>query len=234
MGGVEQIPWLYDALTSIQDRLFLAPWRRWLAGGARGRVLEVGCGTGRNLPLYGSAAALVVALDPHPELLRAARRRRPGVPLVLARAEALPFRDATFDTVVSGLVFCSVDDPARGLGEVGRVLAPDGSLRMMEHVRHRRPVVAWLQDLVQPAWTRALGGCHPNRDTERSVEAAGFRIEEEGRRSRGVMRLFSARAAGGASASGGGGSASSSAGGSPRPSPGGTARAARPTTGARA
>lgn len=233
MRGVEQIPWLYDALMSIQDRLFLAPWRRWLAGGARGRVLEVGCGTGRNLPLYGSATALVVALDPHPELLRAARRRRPGVPLVLARAEALPFRDATFDTVVSGLVFCSVDDPARGLAEVARVLAPEGALRMMEHVRDRRPLVAKLQDLVQPAWTRALGGCRPNRETERSVEAAGFRIEEEGRRARGVLRLFSARASG-ASASGGRGSAPPSAGGSPRPSPGGTARAPRPTTGVRA
>jgi len=194
MRGIEQIPWLYDGLMSLQDRLGLRRWRRWLAGGAGGRVLEVGCGTGRNLPLYGSGAALVVGIDPAHAAVRTARRRAPGVPLVVARAEALPFRAGAFDTVVSGLVFCSVADPMRGLGEVRRVLAPGGSLRMIEHVRSRRPLVAKLQDLVQPVWTRVQGGCHPNRDTERSVEAAGFSIEAEGRRERGVMRRFTARA----------------------------------------
>jgi ubiquinone/menaquinone biosynthesis C-methylase UbiE len=152
----------------------------------------VGCGTGRNLPLYGRRAALVVGIDPHRDLLLAARRRAPGVPLVIASAEALPFRDAAFDTVVSGLVFCSVPDPMRGLAEVKRVLAPGGSLRMMEHVRYRGRLGAKLQDLVQPAWTCVIGGCHPNRDTEGNVEAAGFGIEEEGRRAKGVMRRFSA------------------------------------------
>jgi len=193
MRGIEQIPWLYDALMSLQDRLGLRRWRRWLAGGARGRVLEVGCGTGRNLPLYGDGATLVVGLDPARDAVRAARRRSPGVPLVVASAEALPFRAGAFDTVVSGLVFCSVPDPMRALAEVRRVLAPGGSLRMMEHVRSRRPLVAKLQDLVQPAWTRVQGGCHPNRDTERSVEAAGFAIDAEGRRERGAMRRFTAR-----------------------------------------
>jgi len=193
MRGIEQIPWLYDGLMSVQDRLGLRRWRRWLAGGARGRVLEVGCGTGRNLPLYGDGAALVVGLDPAHGALRSARRRAPGVPLVVASAEALPFRAGAFDTVVSGLVFCSVADPKRGLAEVRRVLAPGGSLRMMEHVRSRRPLVAKLQDLVQPAWTRVQGGCHPNRDTERSVAAAGFAIEAAGRRARGALRRFVAR-----------------------------------------
>jgi SAM-dependent methyltransferase len=190
--GLEQIPWLYDAFGSLQDRMGLARWRRWLAGGARGRVLEVGCGTGRNLPHYGPGAR-VVGVDPALDVLRAARRRAPGVPLVVASAEALPFRDGAFDTVVSGLVFCSVADPARGLAEVRRALAPGGSLRMMEHVRSRSPLAARLQDLAQPAWTRFAGGCHPNRDTERAVEAAGFAIEEEGRRERGALRRFSAR-----------------------------------------
>ncbi len=193
MRGVEQIPWLYDGLMSLQDRLGLRRWRRWLAGGARGRVLEVGCGTGRNLPLYGDGAALVVGLDPAHGALRSARRRAPGVPLVVASAEALPFRAGAFDTVVSGLVFCSVADPMRALAEVRRVLAPGGSLRMLEHVRSRRPLVAKLQDLVQPVWTRVQGGCRPNRDTERSVEEAGFAIEAEGRRERGALRRFAAR-----------------------------------------
>ncbi len=193
MRGFEQVPWLYDAMMSVQDRLGLRRWRRWLVGGARGRVLEVGCGTGRNLPLYGSDARSIVALDPALDALRVARRRAPGVPLVVARAEALPFRDGTFDTVVSGLVFCSVADPMGGLAEVRRVLAPAGSVRMMEHVRYRSQLGGKLQDLVQPAWTWVAGGCHPNRDTERNVEAAGFAIEEEGRRAKGVLRRFGAR-----------------------------------------
>jgi ubiquinone/menaquinone biosynthesis C-methylase UbiE len=117
------------------------------------------------------------------------------VPLVVARAEALPFRAGAFDTVVSALVLCSVEDPARALAEVRRALAPGGSLRVMEHVRSPRPLLARLQDLVQPAWTRVTGGCHPNRATEASVVSAGFAIEGEGRRDRRALRRFSARPA---------------------------------------
>jgi ubiquinone/menaquinone biosynthesis C-methylase UbiE len=115
------------------------------------------------------------------------------VPLVVARAEALPFRDGTFDTVLSGLVFCSVGDPPRGLAEVRRVLATGGAVRMLEHVRATAPWRAALQDLIQPAWTCAAGGCHPNRDTERAVTRAGFVIDD--RRAQGTMRRFSARPA---------------------------------------
>jgi ubiquinone/menaquinone biosynthesis C-methylase UbiE len=130
------------------------------------------------------------------EALRRARGRAGGVRLVQGRAEALPFRDGCFDKVVSGLVLCSVGDPARGLAEVHRVLRPDGTLRALEHVRS---TVAWrarVQDAVQPAWTRLTGGCHPNRDTERAVEAAGFTIEDEGRRARANLRRFVARRSG--------------------------------------
>ena len=81
MRGLEQIPWLYDALCSVYERTGLARWRRWLVDGARGRALDVGCGTGRNLPLYG-AAVRVVGLDPAWDSLRRARRRAPRVPLV--------------------------------------------------------------------------------------------------------------------------------------------------------
>ena len=191
MRGIEDVPILYDAMMAMAEAVGFAGWRRALVAGARGSVLDIGCGTGRNLPLFdGNRAAL--GLDPRLQLLLTARRRAPGRPLVLARAEALPFRDEAFDTVVSGLVFCSVGDAARGLAEIRRTLRADGRLRMLEHVRSRHALVARWQDFIQPWWTWLAGGCHPNRDTKTSVEAAGLEIEEEGRRSRGNLRLFTA------------------------------------------
>ncbi len=192
MRGVEQIPWLYDAMQAALERGGLLRWRRWLVAGARGRTLEVGCGTGRNLPLY-PPGVRVVGVEPHSWNLAAARRRAPRARLVQARAEALPFRGGVFETVVSGLAFCSIPEPLDGLAEVRRVLGPRGALRMLEHVRSTSRLWSRIQDAIQPAWTLLAGGCHPNRDTERAVEEAGFRIEEEGRRSRNNMRRFQAR-----------------------------------------
>ena len=190
MRGVEQVPWLYDTAMVLLEKTGLGPWRSWLAGGVRpGRVLDLGCGTGRNLPLFGRGVR-AIGLDPCHASLLAARRRAPGVPLVRARAEALPFRDGAFDTVVSGLVFCSVSEVPRGLAEVRRVLGAGGVLRMLEHVRAGGRVAARLQDLTQPAWTWFTGGCHPNRDTERAVADAGFVIDRDTYRARGDMRRF--------------------------------------------
>ncbi len=163
MRGIEQIPWLYEIICSLYERAGLAEWRQALVAGSRGRVLDIGSGTGRNLPLLLDGTA-VVGLDPSLDALRRARRRAPRALLVVARAEALPFQDGVFDTD--------------------------------EHVRSSVPWRARLQDLIQPAWTRAAGGCRPNRDTEAAVERAGFRIEADGRRARGNNRLFSARAGG--------------------------------------
>jgi ubiquinone/menaquinone biosynthesis C-methylase UbiE len=192
MRGAEQIPWLYDAAMAVLERLGLGPWRRWLAEGARGRTLDLGCGTGRNLPLLpGDARA--VGVDPCAQSLARARRRAPDALLVQARAEALPFRSGTFDTVASGLVLCSVTDPAAAACEMLRVLAPGGSVRALEHVRSPLPWKARLQDLSQPAWTALSGGCHPNRDTERTLEEAGLAIEPATRRARDTMRRFEAR-----------------------------------------
>jgi ubiquinone/menaquinone biosynthesis C-methylase UbiE len=189
--GIEQIPWLYDACCALFERFGLGRWRRWLVGGAEGRTLDVGCGTGRNLSLI--AATRVIGLDPAREPLLAARRRAPRVPLVQGDAQALPFRDGTFDTVISGLVFCSVPDPRRGLAEVRRVLRPGGALRMLEHVRATGGLKARVQDRWQPFWTRLTGGCHWNRDTERTVETSGFAIDSATRRARGDLRRFVAR-----------------------------------------
>ena len=192
MRGIEQVPWIYDALCHLCERGGFGRWRQWLAGGARGRTLDLGCGTGRNLPLL-PPGTRTVALDPSPEALARARRRAPTVPLVQGRAEALPFRDGAFDTILSGLVFCSVGEPSRGLMEVRRVLRPDGQFRMLEHVRATTPWHARVQDVLQPAWTWIAGGCHPNRDTEATVARAGFRIDE--RHAKGTMRRLRAHPA---------------------------------------
>jgi ubiquinone/menaquinone biosynthesis C-methylase UbiE len=192
MRGIEQIPWLYDAILAFSEWRGLGEWRRWLTGGARGCTLDLGCGTGRNLTLL-PAGVRAIGVDPAFDSLRKARRRAPATPLVCGSAEALPFRAETFDTVVCGLVLCSVPDLARGLAEIRRVLRSGGTLRALEHVRSARPWKARFQDWIQPAWTWLAGGCHPNRETERTVEAAGFAIEAVGRRASADFRRFAAR-----------------------------------------
>ncbi|HYV68400.1 MAG TPA: class I SAM-dependent methyltransferase [Myxococcales bacterium] len=192
MRGVEQIPLVYDAMAAVTDRIGLWKLRSWLVRGASGLTLELGCGTGRNLPRYPPTARLV-GIDPSLDSLHRARRRAPAVPLVCASAEALPFRDGIFDTVAISLVLCSVPEPAAALREVRRVLRDPGAVRLLEHVRSERRWMARWQDFIQPAWTRITGGCHPNRDTESAVRRAGFRIDER-KANRNLRRLVARKA----------------------------------------
>jgi len=192
MRGIEQIPVIYDAFMAVTDRIALWKLRAWLTAGASGRTLEVGCGTGRNLPRY-PATARLFGIDPSLESLLRARQRAPRVALVCARAEALPFKSGAFDTVSISLVLCSVPDPGAALGEVRRVLRDSGAVRALEHVRAERRWEARWQDFIQPLWTRVTGGCHPNRDTEDAVRRAGFRIEQR-KANRNLRRLVARKA----------------------------------------
>jgi SAM-dependent methyltransferase len=171
----------YDWLFDHVDPCGGADHRRRLVEQATGEVLEIGAGTGRNLPLYRTATR-VVALEPGPGMRararRAARAARVAVEVVDGRAEDLRFPDATFDTVVASLVLCTVPDLAQTLAEARRVLRPGGALRFYQHVRADDPRLARWQDRLERPWGWLAGGCHPNRDIVAAIAVAGFRMLE--------------------------------------------------------
>lgn len=183
----------YDAVMAPLGWVGLNTARRQLVEGLSGRVLEVGAGTGLALPGYPDSVSSVTAVDVDLEALTRARQRRTGVALLQADAQALPFADASFDAVVSSLVFCCVDAPATALAEVRRVLKPGGELRLLEHVRAPGRVLATAQDLLTPAWRKLFGGCRLNRDTFRLVETAGFHVVRREQRLGGVGEFIFAR-----------------------------------------
>lgn len=172
----------YDTIIAPLDSLGVRRWRRWAVSTARGRVLEIGVGTGLNLQHY-RVAQSIAAIDPDGESLSRAMNRRNGgnISLHQARAEALPFADDSFDAVVGTLTFCSIGEPARALAEVRRVLKPGGALRLVEHVRAHNRWIAGMQDALTPLWKQIAGNCHLNRDTLAAVERAGFRMRRVNR-----------------------------------------------------
>lgn len=172
----------YDALVAPLDSFGVRRWRRWAVSTARGRVLEIGVGSGLNLPHYGAVQSLA-AIDPNGESLSSAMNRRNGanVSVQQARAEELPFADASFDAVVGTLTFCSIGEPARALEQVRRVLKPGGAFRLVEHVRTRNRLIAGMQDVLTPVWRQVAGNCHLNRDTLSAVQDAGFQVRQVNR-----------------------------------------------------
>jgi ubiquinone/menaquinone biosynthesis C-methylase UbiE len=178
---------IYDRMLAGTERAGLREMRAEVVGGASGRTLEVGAGTGLNLSHYTEAVTELVLTEPDRFMARRLRDRvaaeppRPGsVEVVETPAESLPFEDRSFDTVVATLVFCTVEDPARAAGEVGRVLKPDGRLAYLEHVRDpdERRLARW-QDRLERPWGWFGAGCHPNRDTAATLADAGFEMHPE-------------------------------------------------------
>lgn len=177
----------FDRMTRSREQRWFGIRRRRLLESARGSVLDVGAGTGANLPHYpwGRVDRLVLLDVGRGMLARAGRKAVAAerqVELRQASAEHLPFPDASFDTVVFTHSLCTVPDPARALREAHRVLRPGGTLLALEHVRAPDPDLAGWQDRLTPLWKMVVGGCHLNRDTRHAIEAAGFSLEkvEEG------------------------------------------------------
>jgi ubiquinone/menaquinone biosynthesis C-methylase UbiE len=170
-------PFLYDAIFAFPERLGLRRVRRRLIESVSGDVLEIGGGTGLNLPLYPPSARLVFT-DPDVAMLARARTRltsaRCSVTMVAADAQRLPFADAAFDHVIVTLAFCTIPNPVAAFAEIRRVLRPGGVLRLLEHVRSARGWIGRLQDFATPVWKHLADGCHLNRRTLETALAGGF------------------------------------------------------------
>jgi ubiquinone/menaquinone biosynthesis C-methylase UbiE len=177
----------HDRLNARFERRYGAAMRRRQLAGARGRVLEIGAGTGANLPHYPAAVDELTVTEPDEAMLRRASRRHArgtrAATLLRASAQDLPFPSASFDAVACTAVLCSVPDQDAALAEIRRVLRPGGQLLFTEHVRSDDPVRARWQDRLERPWRMLAGGCHPNRDTGAALARAGFdvQIAERGR-----------------------------------------------------
>lgn len=160
----------------------LLPYRQRLIAAARGRVLEIGIGSGLNLSFYAAGVEQVIGLDPSPRLLAMARRAggRTPVPLELVEASAtgIPLEDRSIDTVVATWTLCTIPRAVDALREMRRVLRPSGALLFVEHGRAPDASVRWWQDRLTPAWRCIGGGCHLNRPIRTLVESGGFRIAQ--------------------------------------------------------
>jgi ubiquinone/menaquinone biosynthesis C-methylase UbiE len=174
----------YDRQMAKTEKAGLRALRERLLAGASGDVVEIGGGTGLNLPWYGPDVRSLTITEPEPPMLRHLERRvgehRPSATVLRAPAEDLPFENQTFDVAVSTLVLCGVDDQPRALRELRRVLRPGGRLIFIEHLRAEDPALARLQDRMN--WlNRLVVRCDCNRRTLDSIRQAGFTVTEADR-----------------------------------------------------
>jgi len=175
--------WLFPRLLDrVMRQEQLVPFRQRIGNAASGRVLDVGIGSGVNLPFYGEPAERVVGVDPSPELLHFAEERAgktaTSVELLRGSAESLPIEDKSIDTAVLTFTLCTVDDAATTLAEIRRVLRPGGRLLFAEHGRAPERGVARWQDRLTPIWRRLAGGCRLNRKPDNLIRSAGFAIDK--------------------------------------------------------
>jgi ubiquinone/menaquinone biosynthesis C-methylase UbiE len=175
--------WIVPALIDLSMRNErLRPYRERVAGAAEGRVLDVGVGSGINLPFYARQAQEIFGLDPLPRLLARAQNNAQHmqipVHLLEGSAERIPLADRSMDTIVMTWTGCSIPEVGAALGEMRRVLSPGGRLLFVEHGRAPEAGVAHWQDRLDPFWRRLSGGCHLNRKMDDLISNAGFRIDD--------------------------------------------------------
>ena len=172
------VPILTDLAMRQQN---LAAYRSRVVPAAEGRILEIGVGSGRNLPFYSANVRHLIGLDPSPKLLAMARKNSSPnfapIELIEGSAEAIPLESGSVDTVVTTWTLCSIPDAGRALREMYRVLAPGGRLLFVEHGLAPEPKVRLWQDRLTPVWKRLGGGCHLNRAIKVLIENARFRFE---------------------------------------------------------
>jgi ubiquinone/menaquinone biosynthesis C-methylase UbiE len=174
--------WLFPrVLDLVMQQQQMIPFRQRIGNAAIGRVLDVGIGSGLNLPFYGGQIEKVLGVDPSAELLNFAEERahNASTPIELLRAsgEALPIEDRSIDTAVVTFTLCTVENATTTLAEIRRVLRPGGRLLFAEHGRAPERGVARWQDRLTPIWRRIAGGCHLNRKPDNLIRSAGFWIE---------------------------------------------------------
>jgi len=173
---------LYDRMMAEAEKAGLSAHREALLAGAGGRVLEIGGGTGNNLPFYGKSVTDLVVAEPAEPMARRLERKlrdyRIPTRVVRAPAEDLPLETSSFDCAVATLVLCTVADPARALAEIRRVLKAGGRLLFLEHVRSEDPKLARWQDRLRGPWSWVGCGCQCNRRTVENIRDAGFAIQD--------------------------------------------------------
>jgi ubiquinone/menaquinone biosynthesis C-methylase UbiE len=184
-----------ETIMNLYDRWILPPildfamrqqqldkYRREVVAAAKGRVLEVGVGSGLNFPFYGGGVEVVVGLDPSPRLLAKARRRAAAAGVragfLQGSATAIPLENHTIDSVVMTWTLCSIPDPLAALREMRRVLKPGGRLLFVEHGLSPEPGIERWQHRLTPIWCHIAGGCHLDRKMDDLIRATGFALTE--------------------------------------------------------
>jgi ubiquinone/menaquinone biosynthesis C-methylase UbiE len=182
---------IYDAALTPAERAGVRDQRRRLMDGVVGRVVEIGAGTGLNVPHYPASADEVHAVEPDRHMLRrlAARSTTSPVPLYVYRGDAhrLPFGDEVFDAAIITFALCTIPDPRRALDETHRVVRPGGVLRFLEHVRSSSERTARWQDRLTPWWGKVAGGCRLNQPTVEILSATHWAVDDVWRSGRGAI-----------------------------------------------
>ena len=183
----------FDRTMRWLERWGIGHLRRALLHDVAGNVLEVGAGTGANLPIYGrSTQPTIIDIKSDRLLLARQKSGKLEMPATCANAHNLPFASNQFDAVVGTLVFCSIPNPEQALAEIRRVLKPNGRLLLLEHTRGHGPISRRFTDWLHPLWFALQGECHLNRETAVTVQNAGFTIEHSSVHGYGLLQMMKA------------------------------------------